>query len=405
MGRPPGPWRNGSRVWHSPLGLCDSGLAGSTRLITSAGLVALEELTPGCAILALSSNGDWAGATVYPRTPGPMWEILLERNNIVHMLHTTAGQLWPINSAARRFNGRPPRPFRTDALEAIAGSSQWKVVTVNPRIRVPLDEAAVLHGIVFGDGTYYRAAERSGRTPSCHVYLCNDAGGCDSRRLAPLFERAGYRPVIRDDHQQVRFYGLPGHWKSLPNSTASPQYLRGFVAGWFAADGHVDPRAPVAVLASVRREHLEWLQRNAPIAGLAVSTSIGPRQSQSTFGPSTWYSLGISASTLDEDFFVLPEKRTRYRSAHFVKQWKIASTRSINQDERAYRVVAQGGHIVIEGNILVACEPLHACDGPMANGSMMRRHMLFRILGSVPKTASRHAATGSVQRSPATDPR
>ena len=114
----------------------------------------------------------------------------------------------------------------------------------------------------------------------------------------------------------------PASWKTLPVQTPAT-YLRGFVPGWFAADGHVDPRAPVALLSCARREPLEWLQHIAARAGLAVSTSDRLRRSQSTFGPSQWYSLGISASTLDPEFFLFPEKRARYRAARFVKQWKV----------------------------------------------------------------------------------
>jgi DNA primase len=359
MGRPPGPWRNGKRTWQSPGDCYESGLAGSTRLLTSAGLRAVDELTEGEPIQVLGSTGEWVSATTHAVAAcRRMRELVVERNQVAHVLRAAAGQLWPVNSAARRLNGRPPLPFRTDGLKAVLGSASWKLVTVNPQVTVSIDDTAALHGVVFGDGTYYRSAQRAGRRPSCHVYLCNDRKGCDSRRLAPLFERAGFRPVIRDDHQQVRFYGLPAHWKCLPSLDAGPKYLRGFIAGWFAADGHVDARAPVALLSSANREHLEWLQRIAPIAGLAVSTSIGLRQSNSTFGPSTWYSLGIAASTLDEHFFLSPEKRARYRPAHFAKQWKIVAVRCINASQRVYRVLAEGGQCVIEGNILITCERL-----------------------------------------------
>jgi hypothetical protein len=132
------------------------------------------------------------------------------------------------------------------------------------------------------------------------------------------------------------------------------------VAGWFAADGHVDPRTPVALLAAVSREHLEWLQRVAPVAGLAVSTSIGVRRCQSTFGPSMWHSLGLSASTLDADFLVSPEKRDRYRPARFVKQWKVVTVQQTDDVEPAYALRADTGAFVIEGNILAVCAPTEA---------------------------------------------
>jgi hypothetical protein len=210
---------------------------------------------------------------------------------------------------------------------------------------------------VFGDGAYHVQSADRRRKPFCQVYLCNDPAGCDSRTLAPLFQARGFRPVVRQDQEQVRFYGLPDHWKTLPRDDATPAYLRGFTAGWFAADGHVDPRAPVAVLASANRAHLEWLQQIAPRAGLAVSTQIGVRRSQSTFGPCEWHSLGVAGSTLDPEFFVLAAKRKRYRPAKFVKQWKVVSARTTEAVEPIYKVSVSGALFVIEGNILV-----HGCE-------------------------------------------
>jgi hypothetical protein len=283
----------------------------------------------------------------------PVWEVVVERNQVSHTLRASAEQVWPITMAVRRFNNRQPLPFRTASLTDIVGSPRWKLVTVNPTISVPLDRDAILHGGVFGDGMCHRQAAGSGRSPFCQIYLCNDPKGCDSRKLAPLFQQHGFRPVVRDDRQQVRFYGLPASWKTLPAPTAPGSYLRGFVAGWFAADGHVDPRAPVALLACERREPLEWLQHIAPRAGLAVSTTISLRRSISTFGPSQWYSIGLAASTLDPEFFLLPEKRARYRAARFVKHWKVVTVRPTTTVESVHSLLADGGNFTIEGNILV----------------------------------------------------
>ena len=285
--------------------------------------------------------------------PAPLWELSIERTRAAHTIQAGAGQLWPITSAMRRFRRNQPLQFRTDTLAQLAGSTSWKLVTVNPALRVSLDQRAILHGVVFGDGAYHRQAAGSGRQPFCQVYLCNDPNGCDSRQLAPLFEASGYRPVVREDKQQVRFYGLPAGWKTLPSASESASYLRGIIAGWFAADGHVDSRSPLAILTCAKRAPLEWLQQVAPRAGLAVSTQIGLRRSHTTFGPGEWYSLGIAASTLDMAFFILADKRARSRPAQFVKAWKIVSARPLQMVEPVYSATTACGHFTIEGNILV----------------------------------------------------
>jgi DNA primase len=207
----------------------------------------------------------------------------------------------------------------------------------------------VLHGITFGDGT--RGTGYDGRTRFCSVALCNDPNGVDSRELAALFEEAGYTANIRGDMQQVQFYGLPEHWKQLPAADESPEYLRGFVAGWFAADGHI---GNTTTISSVRHEALEWLQAIAPRAGLATSTVIGEHRSESGVAPVTWYTMALVRETLDEAFFVLGAKRERFTPAKFAKHWKIVSVRNTGKVEPVYcmEVTSNAPYFVLEGNIL-----------------------------------------------------
>jgi DNA primase len=368
VGAPPGPRIRGQRAWFPPrTGSDPPGFVGQTRILTSKGVIPLDHFRPGASVFILDAEGRWTTATVERFEPLPVWELTLERSRARHRLRSAADQLWPVTTAQRRLKGLPPLPFRTDRLSDIAGSPHWKLVTVNPAAHLRIDPEGVLHGIVFGDGARHRQPDGSHRNPYCQLYLCNDPAGCDSRELAPLFESRGFRPVVRDDIQQVRFHGLPEKWKSLPSGSASAEYLRGFVAGWFAADGHVDARATAATIASAKRAHLEWLQRVAPQAGLAVSTRIGVLRSISTFGPCEWFSLGLSASTLDPDFFVLREKRQRYRPARFTKHWKVTKIHQTYSAEHVFSLtVPDGGQFVIEGNILVRGSgygPWHARAG------------------------------------------
>jgi DNA primase len=365
VGAPPGPRVRGKRVWFPPrTGSDPPGFVGQTRILTANGVVPLDYFPPGALVSILDAEGRWTTATVERFKPLPVWDLSLERGRARLRLRSTAEQLWPVTSAGRRLNGLQPLPFRTDRFSDIAGSPHWKLVTVNPSAHPRIDPEGVLHGIVFGDGARHRQPDGSHRNPYCQVYLCNDPAGCDSRELAPLFESHGFRPVVRDDVQQVRFHGLPEQWKSLPGGSASAEYLRGFIAGWFAADGHVDARAPAATIASAKRAHLEWLQRVAPQAGLAVSTRIRVLRSLSTFGPCEWFSLALSGSTLDSDFFVLREKRQRYRPARFTKYWKVTTIRPTYCTEHVFSLtVPDGGQFVIEGNILVGgqgCGSWHA---------------------------------------------
>lgn len=342
-------WLNNKLNWteHNP-----SCFTGDTRFITNEGLKRFDQFNDGSQVWVLNSKGEWTEATVRSFGEQEVWEVELERCGIKHTVRTTANHLWPVSYPARRFNGYKPHLLKTEQLGSIVGSFDWKFQTVNPVEKPALDIDGVMHGIVFGDGTRHEAWE--GRKAFCQIYLCNDPKGADSRNLAYIFEEAGYKPVVREDHQQIRFYGLPEQWKDLPSKEASPEYLRGFIAGWFAADGHIDNRGGGnCAISSVNRKALMWLQDIASKAGLAVSTCIQEHHSESTFGPVTWFAASLAKETLDEDFFLLPEKRARFTTPKFAKHWKIVGVRNTGSSEPVFCVEEPNEHLfVLEGNIL-----------------------------------------------------
>lgn len=342
-------WLQNKVYWteHNP-----SCFSGDTRFITADGLRRFDTCEDGQPVVVLNADGKWAEATVHAHGEQAIWELEVERCGVRHIIRTTGNHLWPVSSPMRRFRDSKPRLFRTDQLEQVVGSTEWKLQTVNPTECPALDLDGVLHGIVFGDGSRHKSF--GGRKEFCQIYLCNDPNGVDSRQLAPLFEEAGYKLIERDDLSQVRIYGLPEHWKGLPSVDASPDYLRGFVAGWFAADGHIDTRGSQALITSTNHEALEWLQVIAPQAGLAVSTRIQEHNDQpSSFGPSTWYTLSFAKETLDTEFFLLEGKRARFNTAKFAKHWKVVSVRKTAEVEPVFCVEEPTAHLfVIEGNIL-----------------------------------------------------
>jgi hypothetical protein len=342
-------WLQNKLFWteHNP-----SCFTGDTRFVTDEGLRRFDEYTDGSPVLVMNARGEWTEATVRAHGAQEIWEVEVERCGIRHTIRTTANHLWPVSYPERRFQGRAPHMLRTDQLDRIVGSSQWKLQTVNPTERPALDLDGVLHGITFGDGTRHKSYE--GRAEFCQVYLCNDPNGADSRKLAALFEEAGYKTIDRQEYEQIRIYALPKEWKNLPSNDASPEYLRGFVAGWFAADGHIDARGGQSLLTSVNRTALEWLQVIAPRAGLAVSTQIQEHHSTSSaFGPAHWFALGLVKESLDEDFFVLEEKRARFTTPKFAKHWKVVALRNTGALEPVFCVEEPHEHLfVLEGNIL-----------------------------------------------------
>ncbi len=343
-------WLQNKIYWteHNP-----SCFTGDTRVITDRGLMSFHQMEdyigddPTRTPLVLGKEGQWVQATFHSLGEQEIWELVVERCGIQQTIRTTKDHVWPVTSPMRRFRDSAFELVQTSQLPV--GSRNYKLFTVNPREQITLDLEGILHGITFGDGT--RSSGHEGRTRYCSIALCNDPNGVDSRALAPLFAEAGFKPNVREDRQQIQFFGLPEHWKTLPAADENPEYLRGFIAGWFAADGHI---GGTITISSVNRDALAWVQTIAPRAGLATPTDIGEHFSESGFAPVAWYSLALVKESLDVDFFLLEGKRERFSPAKFAKYWKVASVRSTGKREPVYCMEVQEAepYFTLEGNIL-----------------------------------------------------
>jgi NAD-dependent dihydropyrimidine dehydrogenase PreA subunit len=139
----------------------------------------------------------------------------------------------------------------------------------------------VLHGLVFGDGSWNKQETRSGE----HLHYVQ-LYGARVARFRDFFDDVTFSPCL-DVHPGYAGTGVVRAGvnlkKELPRD-ADSDYITGFVDGWVAADG--DPvRAGSWRLRSIDHEALEWIREVAPYAGYIT---IGSGQESSTvtnFGP------------------------------------------------------------------------------------------------------------------------
>jgi NAD-dependent dihydropyrimidine dehydrogenase PreA subunit len=139
----------------------------------------------------------------------------------------------------------------------------------------------VLHGLVFGDGTWDREAVRSDE----HVH---DVALFGERvaKYRDFFDHVKWKPSL------ARHPGYVGtgvvragvNLKQALPKDADPEYLAGFADGWLAADG--DPvKAGSWRLRSTDHEALRWLEDAAPLAGYVVIGSGEEGSTVTNFGP------------------------------------------------------------------------------------------------------------------------
>ncbi len=169
----------------------------------------------------------------------------------------------------------------------------------------------VLHGLVYGDGSWNKLEIRSGE----HLHYVQLYG----ERVAKyrdFFEQVNFSPCL-DSHPGYAGTGVVRscvNLKRLLPETGDAEYVAGFVDGWVAADG--DPvRAGSWRLRSTDHEALEWLERAAPLAGYVAIGSGQEGNMETNFGvrsrpirwlylatrESYWRVMNVEAKQADDD--------------------------------------------------------------------------------------------------------
>jgi NAD-dependent dihydropyrimidine dehydrogenase PreA subunit len=154
----------------------------------------------------------------------------------------------------------------------------------------------VLHGLVYGDGSWNKVEIRSGE----HLHYVQLYGERVAR-FRNFFDRLNFSPSL-DVHPGYAGTGVVRscvNLKKLLPETADAEYIAGFADGWLAADG--DPvKAGSWRLRSIDHEALDWLERAAPLAGYVAIGSGEESAMETNFGvrsrPIRWLYLATRDS-------------------------------------------------------------------------------------------------------------
>jgi NAD-dependent dihydropyrimidine dehydrogenase PreA subunit len=198
----------------------------------------------------------------------------------------------------------------------------------------------VLHGLVFGDGSWNKQEIRSGN----HLHYVQLYGDRVAK-YRDFFDQVNFSPCL-DVHPGYVGTGVVRAAVNLKRSlpeTGDTEYIAGFVDGWLAADG--DPvRAGSWRLRSTDHEALSWVEAVAPYAGLVVVGSGEEGSRETNFGvrsrPIRWLYLAT---------------REVY--------WRVMSVRPVEREEEGTfcAVVPEKHAFTLAGGIYTqncgACEP------------------------------------------------
>lgn len=320
--------------------------AGETGVITYEGTRPIRELSGGWHRL-LTTGGEWVYAPVRSFGRQRLWKINLSRNGVHKTIRATDGHEWLVRGRISK--------LRTDKLRA-----GMRLQAVFPKKHnLSLDPDGVRHGIVFGDGTL---------TPDCAVV---DLHGDKIGDLLPWFP---YHPTWEGARQEgqklIRVRGLCPLMKQLPDSSASPAYIAGFLAGYIATDGHVAKDGSV-MLDCRDAETLEAVRTLCHKIGVG---SYGVRRHMRVgYGsePSPICRVNFPAGQICRDLMLRPTALARLNASpkKFARlRWRVESVGPTDDVEEVFCAKVLGTHsFAIEDNILTG-----NCHGCGAGGDAIR---------------------------------
>ncbi len=167
-----------------------------------------------------------------------------------------------------------------DTTDSLAVGQFVPAVKAAPKREGETYRLGVLHGLVFGDGSWNKQEVRSGE----HLHYVQ-LYGTRVGRFKDFFDQVNFSPCL-DVHPGYVGTGVvrsSANLKRLLPETADVEYITGFVDGWLAADG--DPvKAGSWRIRSTDHEALSWLEQAAVIAGYIAIGSGEESNVETNFG-------------------------------------------------------------------------------------------------------------------------
>jgi len=167
-----------------------------------------------------------------------------------------------------------------DATDALAPGQFLPSARLTPSREGETYRLGVLHGLVFGDGSWNKQEIRSGEHLH-HVQLYGD----NAAKYRDFFDQVNFSPCLDVDpgYAGTGVVRSSANLKRLLPETADPEYIAGFVDGWLASDGDAG-KAGSWRLRSIDHEALTWLENAAPLAGYVTVGSGQEASVERNFG-------------------------------------------------------------------------------------------------------------------------
>ncbi len=193
----------------------------NTEFLTKYGLKSFEDFNDGDIVEVLDKNGGWVPSLVRNYGKDQLYRLIIRRGSKHHEeIYTTKNHLWFI----KRKNTYD-KYIKQETNELKAGDILKYVRRYNCA-NLNIDPMAIMHGIVYGDGSYNTTKN------FCQVRLCGD-------KISLLKYFKGYSNCKIKNTEDIFVYGIPYNFKQLPSLNSNPEYIKGFLLGIMLTDGTI----------------------------------------------------------------------------------------------------------------------------------------------------------------------
>jgi predicted phosphoadenosine phosphosulfate sulfurtransferase len=308
---------------------------GDTEVITRHGVERIADLA-GSDHELMTDRGVWVKAPIWHFGTQPVQAITIERAGQQKVIRATPEHRWFLNKrwtdSGKQYEERAETTTK-DLKPGDVLSGTWKFRHVkNP------SSFGIAHGFTFGDGNI--------ASNGCQVTF----NGEKDTALKAHFDghiTSTSKGARKDGISQPRAIGLPFFFKQKPSLDESPQYLYGWLAGYFAADGCVTETGK-CVMSSSSKENLEFVRTLCTNLGIFT---YGVRKCQpGTFNPDgEMWEITLAKEDLNEEFFLIWHHRERWLASKKTasrrrRLWKVVSVSEIQEETDVYCAVVPSTH-------------------------------------------------------------
>lgn len=272
------------------------------------------------------STGAWRRVAVRSFGKQRVWLLKLRRGPTTKVIRCTAEHRWvlPDDSLVTTNKLRAGQRLRFCHVPSITCSGS----------PVALSPPAVMQGFTFGDGTV-----QTGRRPARARFY--DAKDFD---MLPWFANCRVQSDQVNGKEIPAVSDLPRFWKKLPPITESRSFLLGWLAGYFAADGHVDKKG-AASIESVDRKAMQFVRDVCHLIGVRCG-QVAPRYRVGFNGRELLYRVTVCVGDLPSYFWLLNFHRDRTLGCVFQRNrnaaWRVESVKRTRQSEQVFCAVVPG---------------------------------------------------------------